>query len=226
MRKLLAVIMSVVCASCGGGGGGGGGQEPQQKKPGIVVFVHGGGWKMVPPVLPAPSTAGLPEMAARHGFDYIAITYPQATESYHSFPDAHRSVASQLIEMRNSYDAVYAIGSSAGANIVALAAIESPSSMDKAALYYGVYDLPAMDSGFNAEYSNLYASDLYAASPTHIGHIPVTHRLWHGSSDELVPYQQSTAYDDEHTTVVDGAPHGFTLMELTGPELEGFLFGE
>lgn len=226
MRALIMALFACTLFACGGGGGGGGGEQPQpvpEKKAGVLVFVHGGGWTMSPPVLPAPSTAGLPELAAEIGFDYAAITYPLSTANYHSFPDAHRSVADQLRAMRSQYQRVYAVGSSAGANLVALVALESPDAVDKVALFYGVYDLPAMDAEFNALYSDLYAADLYSASPAHIGHIKIPHHLWHGTGDQLVPYSQSTGYDDEHTTLVEGAPHGFVLAELAGKELKRFL---
>lgn len=221
IRNVAVVLLSLFAIGCGGGGGG---ESPSPKKAGVLVFVHGGGWTMSPPVLPAPSTAGLPELAERHGFEYRAITYPLATPEWHSFPHAHTSVANQLLDMRSEFDKVYVVGSSAGANVVALASLDFPSSMDKAALYYGVYDLPAMDDEFNGLYSNLYSEDLYAASPTHIGKLSIPTKLWHGDADALVPYTQSTAYYDD-AVVVDGAPHGFTLMEWTGSELESFLFG-
>ena len=216
MKSIILLTIAALCCGCGE-------TDTKTVKEGVVVFVHGGGWTMRPPVLPAPSTAGLPELAARHGFEYRTITYPLATPENYSYPAAHRSVIKQLLEMRNEFRHTYVIGSSAGANIVALAALEQPSSMDKAALYYGVYDLPAMDNDFNSRYSNIYTSDQYAASPAHIGKPSVSVKLWHGSADTLVPYTQSTNYYDD-AVIVDGAPHGFTLMDWTGDELEAFLF--
>lgn len=221
-RMMLIAVASVALLGCGGGGGGDSGPEVVKKK-GVLVFVHGGGWTMAPPVLPAPSTIGLEELAAEAGFEYRTITYPLATPDWHSFPHAHHAVMNQLLELRGEFDKVYALGSSAGANLVALAGLERPDSMDKAALYYGVYDLPAMDDEFNGLYSNLFAADLYQASPTHIGQLTMPHQLWHGSADALVPPEQSTAYSPA-TILVEGAPHGFHLMDWTGPQLKAFLF--
>ena len=216
----------VICVTIAGCGGENSDNHESSnldsRKDGVLIFVHGGGWVYSPPVLPAPSTKGLPELAQELQYDYATLTYPLATDTYYSFPEAHRSVVSQLKSLRKQYKNVYVIGSSAGANIVALAAIEDPTSMDKAALYYGVYDLPAMDSEFNAKYSNKYTPDLYAASPAHLPRITIKYHLWHGTKDTLVPYSQSVNYDYAKTTLVD-APHGFTLMEYTGDQLRCFL---
>lgn len=226
MNKVNKVLVSlIVCGSVYGCGGGG---EPSTEAPvdnrklGVLVFVHGGGWVSSPPVLPAPSTKGLPELAQELQYDYTTLTYPLATDTYYSFPEAHKSIVSQLKFLRNQYKNIYVIGSSAGANIVALAAIEDPNSMDKAALYYGVYDLPAMDDDFNSKYSYKYTQDLYAASPAHLQQMTVKHHLWHGTKDTLVPYSQSVNYDYNKTTLVD-AHHGFNLIEYTGEQLKCFL---
>lgn len=223
MKKFIVTALSLSLFACGGGGESSTPEPESSKKKGVLVFVHGGGWTMAPPVLPAPSTIGLEELAAEAGFEYRTITYPLATSSWHSFPHANHSVMNQLLELRGEFDKVYALGSSAGANLVALAGLERPDSMDKAALYYGVYDLPAMDEEFNNLYSHLFAEDLYQASPTHIGELSMPHQLWHGAEDTLVPYTQSTAYSNS-TILVEGAGHGFHLTDYTGESLKNFLF--
>ena len=221
IKTICFIVGSLMVQGCGGGSDNNQ-DTADNRKQGVLVFVHGGGWISSPPVLPAPSTKGLDELATSIGYEYTTLTYTLATDTHHSFPEAHKSIVVQLKELRKTYKNIYVVGSSAGANIVALAAVEDPSSIDKVALYYGVYDLPAMDEDFNNKYSYKYTEDLYAASPAHLQQITVKYHLWHGTKDTLVPYSQSVNYDYSKTTLVD-APHGFNLIEYTGEQLKCFL---
>lgn len=208
MRKLAMAAIAALSIGCGGGGADSQAAEPV-KLPGVIAFVHGGGWVSAPTGTPQ-NAVGLVDMARGMGFAYSELKYPLASDSAYSWPKAHTEIRQQLENLSRSYERVYVVGTSSGANLVALALLENPSAATRAALFYGVYDLPAMDASFNGAYSNKYTPDLYEASPAHIGQIETPHRLWHGVDDELVPYSQSVNYDAEHTELVDGG-HGFNV---------------
>lgn len=211
MRRVMVCISTLTLSACGGA-------QEAPVLPGVIAFVHGGGWVSAPTVTP-PNATGLQQLARDHGFAYVELKYPLATRDTPSYPAAHRAVRDQLVNLSVSYERVYVIGTSAGANLVALALLERPDAADRAALFYGVYDLPAMSDDFNVKYSNVYTYDLYTASPAHIGPLTTPHHLWHGVSDELVPYSQSVNYAPDSVTLVDGAGHAFNVTDYVRPYL-------
>ena len=208
--------------SCGGSGDPQSIPTPSTQK--AVVFVHGGGWISRPTTGTTPANAdGLKTLVEASGYKYIAITYPIATDTYKSFPDAHKSVKEQLAQIKREYSKVYVVASSAGANVAALAILEDSTIADKFAGFYGVYDIPSMDSGFNTTYSDKYTNDYVSASPDLIGQLPIPSSFWHGGSDILVPSSQSVNYSSGTAIIESGQGHSYNIASVSGTTLMAFL---
>lgn len=179
-----------------------------------VVYVPGGGWISVPDY--NESVANWHQVAnefAKRNIHCYRHWYPVASPGNPSFPAAHQSLVEYLKELSELYSEIYVVGTSAGANVAALALQHGGAQYVKKFVgLYGVYNLNAMPASFNTTYTDIYLGTTdpakrTEASPT-VPTIPF--RLWHSSADTLVPHTQSVNWGGAGNTVVmTGQPHGF-----------------
>lgn len=107
---------------------------------GLVVLVHGGGW------LQGSRTdyAGWAAALAAAGFATLSVDYTLATESASAWPAAAQDVAAAFDYARSAgHGPVGALATSAGAHLVATAALTHDTGLRAAVLVNGVYDLVA-----------------------------------------------------------------------------------
>lgn len=179
-----------------------------------VVYVGGGGWISVPDY--NESVANWNQVAnefAKRNIHCYRHSYPKAEAGKPSYPAAHESLVAYLKELSSLYSEIYVVGTSAGANVAALALQHGGARYVKKFVgLYGVYNLSTMDASFTSMYIDVYLGTTdpakrIEASPT----VPtIPYRLWHSSADTLVPHTQSVNWGGAGNTVVmTGQPHGF-----------------
>lgn len=184
-----------------------------------VVFVPGGEWITVPDYNDTIPNWWLVanEFAKRniHTYRYI---YPKAEAGKPSFPIAHEGLVEYLEELAAQYDIIYLYGTSAGANVAALALQHGGARYVKKFVgLYGVYDLNAMPPSFNTTYTDIYLGTTDPAKRTEASPTKPTipFRLWHSTADTLVPHTQSLNWGGaENTVVMTGQPHGFNPKDV------------
>ena len=179
-----------------------------------VVYVPGGGWIYVPDY--NESVANWHQVAnefAKRNIHCYRHWYPVATAGNPSFPAALESLVEYLKELSELFSEIYVVGTSAGANVAALALQHGGARYVKKFVgLYGVYDLNAMPASFNTTYTDVYLGTTdptkrAEASPT-VPTIPF--RLWHSTADTLVPHTQSLNWGGvDNTVVMTGQGHGF-----------------
>ena len=189
----------------------------------LVLLVHGGGW-----------TAGSKDNANFEGGNYVlyfpqkynlsfaAINYTLATDVVKSFPTAVNDIilAAEHIKAAHGVKSIHLVGSSAGANLGALAAIERPDLFDSFVGYYGVYNLDATSQIDPSLYDDIakYTSNTFAASPINrANELTIPAYLVHDSGDTLINVQQTLDFATALNVVPDivsgqSPTHGFKLF--------------
>jgi acetyl esterase/lipase len=203
----------------------------------LLVFVHGGGWRVGhrgrPPRETRPWEPGFFERLAAAGFVVAAPGYRLSAEAI--FPAQRDDVVEALSWLAANPTALGTDGgplrlwgASAGAHLVALAALAPPPGVTVAAAvcWYGIMDLAGMDRAATDSYeAQLLGGPIGArldaareASPVihvHPGAPPFL--LQHGDADRMVPCGQSerlaaalrAAGVPVELEVVPGADHFF-----------------
>lgn len=201
----------------------------------IILFVHGGGWRMGSKATftPTISVADSFEKIVAAGFAVASLDYRLSGEA--TFPAQVDDVRAALAWVREhaveyGVDASRVVlwGESAGATLAALVGLEADSGVLGIIDWYGPSDLIAMaqlapeDAAHSREGEWLGASAFdnpelgRAASPVfavHEGAPPFY--IAHGTADEFVPFAQSEALAsalrehgvDVSFTAVEGANH-------------------
>ncbi|WP_028024845.1 alpha/beta hydrolase [Enterovibrio calviensis] len=187
----------------------------------LVVFLPGGGFIRQPENCEQPpNVQGLPSLLTDAGWEFKQLCYPVAPP--YTYPLSKDVITSQVSELIAEYDKVVLIGSSAGANIALLAAIELQDSLAGVVGYYGLYDIPSLPEDVKTNYTNIYTDDPFAASPSTYPLPDTQILLLHGMNDQLIPFDQSTNYCNSCTTLIPEKAHSFLLTE-TWDELSAFL---
>lgn len=218
----------------------------------VVVFVHGGGWRLGSRRAFGPNftTAGSFGRIVEAGFAVVSVDYRLSGEA--KFPAQVDDVRSAIAWVRE-HGAAYSIdasrivlwGESAGATIAALIALEPEAGFVGVVDWYGPTDLFAMEerlapdereSSRESEWLGGTAAELpeaaRAASPVEqvrSGSAPFL--IAHGTADVAVPVTQSEELADAlraagvsvEFTTVPGAGHMWGGVADTAPLLEQAL---
>lgn len=179
-----------------------------------VVFVPGGGWISVPDWNDdIPNWHLVANDFAKRNIHPYRYCYPKAEAGKPSFPAAHEGLVEFLKELSEMYGTVLLYGTSAGANVAALALQHGGAQYVKKFVgLYGVYDLNTMPASFNTTYTDVYLGTTDPAKRTEASPVKPTipFRLWHSTADSLVPHTQSLNWGGaENTVVMTGQGHGF-----------------
>lgn len=191
----------------------------------LVMLVHGGGWdsgsKTNPSLDGGNYTLYFPE---KYGLSVAAINYTLATPSTPSFPVAVDDIilAAEFFKSNHGVNKIHVVGSSAGANLAALAVIARPDLFTSFVGYYGAYDL-TKTSEFNVDVQaaiNQFTTDKAASSPTlQAGVFNIPAYLVTGDADTVVNMQQTIDFATAlgiTPDVVNGEIHGFKLFGESG----------
>lgn len=177
----------------------------------VVVLVHGGSWRTGS----KHEMKRIAQQLAERGYASFAINYDKHR---HSFPqswietrEAVRFVRLRSIMYHLDPDRVAVLGSSAGAEIVALTALEPTGPADPpmrithddvpvqaAVVLNGGYDLHPKAwllkryMGGDCEHIGKVCDD--ASPDNHVGDHEVPFFVGHGDSDHQIPYSQATTF--------------------------------
>lgn len=214
----------------------------------LVVFVHGGGWRVGERVHLARETRIFA------GLGYVAATLDYRLAPEHLFPAAASDVRCAVRYLSTRTDLgidprrIGLVGFSAGAHLVALAAVSpsdpalddvpceiaEPARVRAVVGYFGIYDL-RRSAGLGNATRNMVGNFL---GPEAIARAPLASPILaasaespamlfvHGSDDEVVPISESVAMRNalrEHDVPTDlvrieGIGHGF-ILRSTRPEV-------
>jgi len=186
----------------------------------LVMMVHGGGW--VAGDRNAANLAGgayVQQFPEKYGVGFASIDYRLATASEKSYPGAVDDVIAAAVYLKGlGVTDLHILGTSAGANLAALAVIARPDLFTSFIGYYGAYDLTQL-AQFSADVqANIgqYTADPAAASPTLQAAAWSTPALLiHGDADTTVAAQQSADFGAAIGVApisVAGAGHAFTIF--------------
>lgn len=187
----------------------------------MVMMVHGGGWvagdKVAANFANGQYVATFPN---EYGFSFSSINYTLASPGNYSYPTAVNDViaaAEHFISI--GVPGIVLLGTSAGANVAALAAIARPDLFKAFVGYYGAYDLTKLGEFSVTVQGNIatYTNTPALASPTlTAGSWSLPTVLIHGDADTTVNYQQSVDF---------GAAIGVTPIILPGVDHSFQVFG-
>jgi len=187
----------------------------------LVMMVHGGGW--VSGDRAAANLANgayIQRFPDQYGFGFASIDYTLADASNHSYPAAVNDVITAADYFKNTLGVtgIHILGTSAGANLAALAVIARPDLFSSFIGYYGAYDLTQLGE-FSADVQadiGLFTTDPAAASPTRqAGAWSTPALLIHGDADTTVLPKQSADFGAAigvNPIVVAGAAHAFPIF--------------
>ncbi|MGK8939203.1 phage tail protein [Stutzerimonas stutzeri] len=186
----------------------------------LVMMVHGGGW--VAGDRNAANLAGgayVQQFPEKYGVGFASIDYRLATASEKSYPGAVDDVIAAAVYLKGlGVTDLHILGTSAGANLAALAVIARPDLFTSFIGYYGAYNLTQL-AQFSADVqANIgqYTADPAAASPTLQAAAWSTPALLiHGDADTTVAAQQSADFGTAIGVApisVAGAGHAFTIF--------------
>lgn len=187
----------------------------------LVMMVHGGGW-----------TAGsrtnanfeggqyVSQFPSKYGISFASIDYTLATPTVESYPTAVNDIIQAAEHMKATYgvNKIHLLGSSAGANLAALAVIERPDLFASFIGYYGVYDLTKTGEIDPSLYDDIaqYTSDPVAASPIFsASEFTIPAYLLHGDADTTINKQQTIDFAAALGVTPDilaGEPHSFKVF--------------
>lgn len=196
----------------------------------MIMMVHGGGWvagdKISPNLANGQYVSSFPD---EYGFSISAINYTLATSSSYSYPTAVNDVIAAAEHFRSiGVTGLVVLGTSAGANLAALAVIERPDLFDGFIGYYGAYDLTKLgefDAGVQANIST-YTNTPSLASPTlRASGWSTPAVLIHGDADAAVSVQQSIDFGAAigvAPIIVSGGAHSFKVFGDVGSPLPGY----
>jgi len=197
----------------------------------LLVLVHGGGWTQ------GDKRAGnfdsgecVKYISERYGMSVASINYTLATDETPTAPIAVDNPASgrpfanvlhasQLLRRKTKARRVILLGSSAGANIAALAYQFWPIEFEGFIGFYGVYDLLANDfSSIVKDRIDIYTGkhfDKLQGGSLMYRSFPESFLLFHGAEDEHVQLSQSSKMHQKHggeLHVVNGHGHSFNVF--------------
>jgi len=187
----------------------------------LVMMVHGGGW--VSGDRAAANLGGgvyLQQFPDQYGFGFASIEYTLADASNHSYPTAVNDViaAADYFKATLGVTDIHILGTSAGANLAALAVIARPDLFSSFIGYYGAYDLTKL-SEFSVDVQTdigYFAADPSAASPAlQAGTWNTPSLLIHGDADTTVNIQQTLDFGAAigvSPITVAGAAHAFPIF--------------
>lgn len=187
----------------------------------LVLMVHGGGWISGNRVAANLASGGyVQQFPDKYGIGFASIDYTLADATNRSYPTAVNDVIAAADYFKNTLGVtdIHILGTSAGANLAALAVIARPDLFTSFIGYYGAYDLTKL-AQFSADVQTdigQYTADAAAASPTlHAGAWTTPSILIHGDADTTVNIQQSIDFGTVigvTPIVVPGAAHAFTIF--------------
>lgn len=186
----------------------------------LVMMVHGGGW--VAGDRNGANLAGgayVKQFPAKYGVGFASIDYRLATVGDKSYPGAVNDVIAAAVYLKSlGVTDLHILGTSAGANLAALAVIARPDLFTSFIGYYGAYNLTQLGQ-FSADVqTNIgqYTADPAAASPTlNAATWETPALLIHGDADTTVSVQQSADFGSAigvTPITVAGSAHAFTIF--------------
>lgn len=186
----------------------------------LVMMVHGGGWVAGDRTgANLASGAYVTQFPEKYGVGFASIDYRLATVSDKSYPGAVNDVIAAAVYLKSlGVTDLHILGTSAGANLAALAVIARPDLFTSFIGFYGAYNLTQLGQ-FSADVqANIgqYTADPAAASPTLNADTWATPALLiHGDADTTVSAQQSADFGAAIGVVpitVAGTGHAFTIF--------------